>query len=72
MSGIAKKKSCSIALYFYRLGNPGGGAERRVCQLANILSECGYDVILVTWDDPDAQTFYELDHAIKWKKLETA
>ncbi len=36
-----------VGLYFSRLGNAGGGAERMICQLAGALAERGFYVYLL-------------------------
>ena len=59
----------SIALYFYRIGGAGGGAERMVCQLASALAKRGFDVHLITWDVEDAKSFYLIDPEVQWTKL---
>lgn len=59
----------ATAIYLYRLGNLGGGAERMVCMLANALSERGLSVQIVTWDDPNASSYYALDNGVKWHRL---
>lgn len=41
-----------------------GGAERVMSILANGLVERGHAVSLLTWDDPGASSFYELDPAV--------
>ena len=58
-----------LALYFHRLGRAAGGAERMVCALANALCERGYSVQSVTWDDPNASSYYALDTRVKWHRL---
>lgn len=59
----------TVALYFYRLGGAGGGAERMICQLAGALAQRGFDVYLVSWDAPDAQSFYPISPAVQWVRL---
>ena len=59
----------AIAIYFYRLGIPGGGAERMVCALANALAVRELDVHIVTWDAPDASSYYPLDNRVTWHRL---
>jgi GalNAc-alpha-(1->4)-GalNAc-alpha-(1->3)-diNAcBac-PP-undecaprenol alpha-1,4-N-acetyl-D-galactosaminyltransferase len=58
-----------VALYFYRLGAAGGGARHMICWLANELCERGFDIRLITWDEPDACSFYPLDSRIVWNRL---
>ena len=59
----------AVALYFYRLGTKAGGAERMICALADALVERGLRVHLVSWDPPDAQSFYPFNPAIRWSRL---
>ena len=59
----------SVALYFHRLGNTGGGAERMICLLANALCKRGFAVHMITWDDPDVPGLYALDPRIVWSRL---
>lgn len=59
----------TIGLYFHRLGNAGGGAERMICQLAGALAERGFQVHLVSWDAAEAKTFYPLHPAVHWTRL---
>jgi GalNAc-alpha-(1->4)-GalNAc-alpha-(1->3)-diNAcBac-PP-undecaprenol alpha-1,4-N-acetyl-D-galactosaminyltransferase len=59
----------AIALYFYKLGAAGGGAERMVCQLAAAMAQSGFIVHLITWDASDASAFYPIDPAVRWSKL---
>lgn len=58
-----------VALYFHRLGNTGGGAERMICLLANALCKRGFAVHMITWDDPDVPGLYALDPRIVWSRL---
>ncbi len=59
----------SIALYFHRLGGNGGGAERIIIGLANAMSQRGFAVHLLTWDDEIASTFYPVDESVVWHRL---
>lgn len=61
--------SSSVALYFHRLGNAGGGAERMICALANALHKQGFTVHLISWDDKCAHSFYPLKNGIIWHRL---
>lgn len=63
------KLSYPVALYFHRLGNSGGGAERIICTVANVLVDRGFTVHLISWDDEKAQTFYPLSHGVVWHRL---
>jgi GalNAc-alpha-(1->4)-GalNAc-alpha-(1->3)-diNAcBac-PP-undecaprenol alpha-1,4-N-acetyl-D-galactosaminyltransferase len=59
----------TVGLYFHRLGQAGGGAERMVCQLAGALVERGFRVHLVSWDAADTETFYPLHPDVQWTRL---
>jgi GalNAc-alpha-(1->4)-GalNAc-alpha-(1->3)-diNAcBac-PP-undecaprenol alpha-1,4-N-acetyl-D-galactosaminyltransferase len=59
----------AVALYFYRLGGAGGGAERMVCQLAGALVKRGFEVHLISWDAKDAVAFYPIHPGVRWTKL---
>lgn len=58
-----------VALYFYSLGQAGGGAERIICSLASALSERKFQVHLITWDADDAQIFYPIASGVVWHRL---
>ena len=58
-----------MALYFYRLGGKAGGAERMICALADGLVTRGLSVHLISWDPPNAKSFYHLNPAIRWSRL---
>lgn len=67
--GMTRWRGTPVALYFYRLDNSGGGAERVICALANALFERGFTVHLVSWDEKDAHTFYPLSPGVVWHRL---
>lgn len=54
-----------ICLYFQSIKN-AGGAEKKLCELSNYLSRIGYEVHLVTLDEPNTISFYALDKNINW------
>ena len=58
-----------ISLYFFKLENSAGGAERSVIWLSNQLVKHGHLVHLISWDKPSSKTFYTLDKNIIWHKL---
>jgi glycosyltransferase involved in cell wall biosynthesis len=58
-----------VVLYFHRMANAGGGAERVICALANTLCKCGFAVHLVSWDEKEACTFYPLNDNVIWHRL---
>ena len=62
-------QSQNVALYFHRLGDVGGGAERMICAFAGALADRGFAVHLASWDSAAARTFYPLDRRVIWHKL---
>lgn len=60
----------SVLFYFYQLANRAGGAEKMLCMLVNGLISRGFDVHIVTWDTPEATSFYPLHPAVNWTKLD--
>lgn len=59
-----------VALYFFRLSNSEGGAERMLLRLASDLSERGHTVHIVSWDSLNAETFHDLPPSVVWHRLE--
>jgi glycosyltransferase involved in cell wall biosynthesis len=59
----------AVALYFHRLGTRGGGAQRMLCLLAEALVALGFNVHVVSWDEPGATSFYRLPPDVKWHRL---
>jgi GalNAc-alpha-(1->4)-GalNAc-alpha-(1->3)-diNAcBac-PP-undecaprenol alpha-1,4-N-acetyl-D-galactosaminyltransferase len=64
-----KLRKDAVALYFHRLGSRGGGAQRMVCLLADALVARDFIVHLISWDDPQARSFYPLPPELKWHRL---
>jgi glycosyltransferase involved in cell wall biosynthesis len=58
-----------VTLYFFRLGNSEGGAERMLLRLADELVRRSHEVHVVSWDPPDAQAFHSLGPGVTWHKL---
>lgn len=58
-----------VAIYFHRLGNLAGGAERAVCALANALCLRGFAVQIISWDQNTASSFYHLNDKVVWHRL---
>ena len=69
MNDINSDNNKAIALYFYSLGNKGGGAERMLCLLANALSARGFNIHIITWDEQDQSSYYPLNNRITWHQL---
>lgn len=51
------------------LARPGGGAERVLVDVANGLARRGYDIGVISYDQPDQKSFYRLDPAVEWIRL---
>lgn len=60
-----------IALATIALHRMAGGLERNIVALANFLADQGHRVVLVTFDRPNAETFYPLDKRVDWQCLGT-
>lgn len=58
-----------IALATIALGNMPGGLERNVAYLANHLAEEGHEVVLITFDLPEAKAFYDIDGRVTWHRV---
>ena len=58
-----------VALYFFRLSQSSGGAERMLVMLARALADRGHEVHVVSWDPPGSVAFYELPGNIRWHQL---
>ena len=58
-----------VALFFQSLARTGGGAEKQLIWLASALQKCGFEVAVITWDSPEATSFYDLPTGVTWHKL---
>jgi glycosyltransferase involved in cell wall biosynthesis len=47
------------------MNNPGGGAERVLAEVASGLAEMGYEIVLISFDAADGQSYYPLHQNIK-------
>ncbi len=47
-----------------------GGVERMAILLMNAMVGRGHDVSLFTWDEAGARSFYPMDEAIRWSRLD--
>ncbi len=71
-SADASGRRPAVAFYFYSLAAAGGGAERMVCQLAGAMAQRGFGVQLLTWDAPDARSYYPIADGVSWQRLNFA
>lgn len=57
--------------FFLHSIKSAGGAERRIVEIANYLSEADseFKVFLLTWDSNQEDSFYEISKKVKWLKL---
>lgn len=55
-----------VTLATIALHNTAGGLERNIVRIANYLATRGYDVHLLTFDQPGAVSFFPLDPAVTW------
>ncbi|MBN8527891.1 MAG: glycosyltransferase [Caulobacterales bacterium] len=60
----------AVALATIAMDRMAGGLERNVAYLANDLAEAGHRVVLVTFDPPGAQAFYDLHPAVVWRRMD--
>jgi glycosyltransferase involved in cell wall biosynthesis len=51
------------------IDNIAGGVEHMSAALMNEMVRRGHDVALMTWDKPDARSFFPLDEKIVWHKI---
>jgi len=58
----------TIMLGTISLHNMAGGLERNIIYLANYLASTGRKVVLLTFDFPDASSFFEIDPRVIWVK----
>jgi glycosyltransferase involved in cell wall biosynthesis len=58
-----------IALATIAMDRMAGGLERNITYLANHLAERGHQVVLLTFDQPDARAFYDLHPSVAWERL---
>lgn len=59
----------TIMLGTISLHNMAGGLERNFIYLANYLVSTGRKVVLLTFDFPDASSFFEIDSRVIWVKV---
>ncbi|MCB1557879.1 MAG: glycosyltransferase family 4 protein [Alphaproteobacteria bacterium] len=58
-----------IMMAIKRLEDMAGGAERVFLQIAESLSQNGYDITLLSFDRKDAESFYPAPNNLEWIKL---
>lgn len=61
-------KNKTLAFVCTSIDKMAGGLERQIIRTAKILSEEGFKVFLITYDNKNATSFYELPSHIKWVK----
>ena len=61
----------TVMLGTISLHNMAGGLERNIIYLANFLASTGRKVVLLTFDLPDASSFFEIDQRVIWVKSGT-
>ena len=59
----------SVALGAISLHQMAGGLEKNIVLLANFLVEQGRQVSLITFDQPEASSFYEIDPRVQWHRV---
>src|SRR5262249_39626770 len=59
----------NLAFAIKALGNPGGGAERVLVDVANGLVARGHTLSVISFDPPGRHSFYSLDPRIEWVRL---
>lgn len=65
MPACLKNSELNIVFVIKALGNPGGGAERVLVDVASGLAERGYRVTVMTNDPVGSQTYYRLGDTVK-------
>lgn len=60
----------AVALATIAMHRMAGGLERNVAYLANDLAQAGHRVVLMTFDPPGAEAFYDLHPAVVWRRLD--
>lgn len=58
-----------IALATIAMGDAAGGIERNIVYLANYIAEQDGKVVLLSFDQPHANAFYDFDIRVTWEKL---
>src|SRR5262245_7292513 len=59
----------NLAFAIKALGNPGGGAERVLVDVANGLVARGHTLSVISFDPPGQHSFYSMDPRIEWIRL---
>jgi len=61
--------SGAVALATISLDRMAGGLERNIVYLANHLAKTGTKVVLLTFDRPRAQAYFEIDPRVTWYRV---
>lgn len=67
--GLERDMNNTIMLGTISLHNMAGGLERNIIYLANYLASTGRKVVLLTFDLPDASSFFDIDPRVLWIKV---
>lgn len=66
---IKRHDVSNVGIYFHSLAGKGGGAERQLISLAEALASRGYNVHIITWDEANSSSFFNIPDGIRWHKL---
>lgn len=59
-----------IMFAWRKIDNVAGGVERFMSGLMNAMAGRGHDVVLFTWDQKGATSYYPLDDRIRWLQMD--
>lgn len=58
-----------VLFVWRKIGGVAGGVERMITVMMNDLIQKGHEVALLTWDQEDAQAYYDISDKVEWHKL---
>ncbi len=67
-SPASKRKIKNIGFICTSLDNVAGGLERQIVRTCNSLAEYNYNIYLISYDNNNAKSFYEISRKVKWIK----
>ena len=67
-SPASKRKIKNIGFICTSLDNVAGGLERQIVRTCNSLAEYDYNIYLISYDNNNAKSFYEISRKVKWIK----